>query len=424
MIHRLAIHRFRGIRQGIVEDLAKINLLIGPNNSGKTALLELLYLAGMSNQQCNLITPSIEPSARPALTLAPTDMLGCEPLVRLRERHGYRPDGYEGYEIWLNENDDLSVQLTTLPIKHPLNEFRLAGTFAKRDLARLALFTLHGQHDLPPQMIPSFFDEQRVLPEAGHWHYLWDQRWVYRWAPQADIDRIGIWSTEGEMPKHVLLFDFHAANAHFTPTFAQHTYNKMVGWEIQIAESLMRVFPAWQGIRVSLKPALDTKGWTGYLEFPDRTPLEIDQFGDGARHAFKVLATLIALIHRTGESQPGLFLWEDPELFMHPATLGRLLDEVVRLIADRPVQLFLSTQSLEVLAWLMNALESEHNLIKAEDVRTLRLELGREGRLHARNLKGNALFAWFNFIGDPRMVAEDEMSSPLARLLYSMRREV
>ncbi|MGQ9529647.1 AAA family ATPase [Chloroflexus sp.] len=422
MIHRLAIHRFRGIRQGIVEDLAKINLLIGPNNSGKTALLELLYLAGMSNRQCTLITPSIEPSARPALTLAPTDMLGYEPLVRLRERHGYRPDGYEGYEIWLNENDDLSVQLTTLPIKHPLHEFRLAGTFAKRDLARLALFTVHGQHDLPPQMIPSFFDEQRVLPEAGHWHYLWDQRWVYRWSPQADIDRIGIWSTEGDMPKHVLLFDFHAANAHFTPTFAQRTYNKMAGWEIQIAESLMRVFPAWQGIRVSIKPALDTKGWTGYLEFPDQAPLEIDQFGDGARHAFKVLATLIALIHRTGESQPGLFLWEDPELFMHPATLGRLLDEVVRLIAERPVQLFLSTQSLEVLAWLMNTLESEHNLIKAEDVRTLRLELV-EGTLKIKNLKGDALVAWFDLIGDPRIVSEDEMVSPLARLLRSGRGE-
>lgn len=45
MIERIMIHRFRGIRQGHIDRLRKVNLLIGPNNSGKTALLELLYLS-------------------------------------------------------------------------------------------------------------------------------------------------------------------------------------------------------------------------------------------------------------------------------------------------------------------------------------------------------------------------------------------
>ena len=55
MIERLVVHRFRGIREGVLQDLGKINVLIGPNNSGKTAILELLYLGSVSGRAAQLI---------------------------------------------------------------------------------------------------------------------------------------------------------------------------------------------------------------------------------------------------------------------------------------------------------------------------------------------------------------------------------
>ena len=68
MIKRLVIHRFRGIRQGTLEDFGKINVLIGPNNSGKSAILEMLYLAGVAGRECEVLIPDVEPSAWKATT--------------------------------------------------------------------------------------------------------------------------------------------------------------------------------------------------------------------------------------------------------------------------------------------------------------------------------------------------------------------
>jgi hypothetical protein len=62
---------------------------------------------------------------------------------------------------------------------------------------------------------------------------------------------------------------------------------------------------------------------------------------------------------------------------MHPATLGRLLDEVARLVAGKAVQVFLSTQSLEVLSWLALAMREpeQQTSLNPSDVCTLRLQL-------------------------------------------------
>ncbi len=49
MIDSLEIKNFRGIERLQLKDLRKINLIVGPNATGKTAFLESLFLAsGMS----------------------------------------------------------------------------------------------------------------------------------------------------------------------------------------------------------------------------------------------------------------------------------------------------------------------------------------------------------------------------------------
>ena len=53
-------------------------------------------------------------------------------------------------------------------------------------------------------------------------------------------------------------------------------------------------------------------GW-GQIAPPDRPALPIDDFGDGARAVFKVLAPLIALSEQVTDDEPGVFLWEEPE---------------------------------------------------------------------------------------------------------------
>lgn len=57
-MEHLRISHFRGIQQGELRGFQKLNLLMGPNNSGKSAVLEALYLLGSTdwNSRDNLLT--------------------------------------------------------------------------------------------------------------------------------------------------------------------------------------------------------------------------------------------------------------------------------------------------------------------------------------------------------------------------------
>jgi len=422
MIQSLTIHHFRGIREGVIKNLQAINVLIGPNNSGKSALLELLYLGGLSRRTCQLITETIEPPVHAATTLVARDFLSYAPTERLRRRHGYAVRETDSFLIDLDKEQNLILELPDLPATHPLHRFRLAAEapFRKIDTQRALLFSLAKPDYAPPDLIPPLLNTYRPELPYQRWHYVWDQRWVHRWNCAHPLDRLAIWAEAGDgMAEHVLFFDFHTAHAHFEGAFAQQCYRTVSKWEERIAQSMANVFPDIAGVRVNVKPTPTGTTWGGYLELPDRTlPIEIDQFGDGARHAFKVLAALIALVDRAEQHEPGLFLWEDPELFMHPATLGRLLDEVARLVAGKPVQVFMSTQSLEVLSWLALAMREteQQTSLKPADVCTLRLQLV-GGTLQVQTFPGESIGGWMELFGDPRTTGEDELISPLARFL-------
>ncbi len=427
---RLIIHRFRGIRQGVVNDLGKVNFLIGPNNSGKSAILEMLYLSGTSRRECEAI---LGEQVFQATTLVPMDFLGYPPLTRLRERHGL-PARMIGPEAVMTSEGGVEITLSRLPESHSLHNFRLASplpapgepdrTFQRSDLEQIALFSLTQPVGLPADLIPSSFSEQGVVLEESRWHALWHPEWVYQWDQQDPVDRLAIWaeSLPASVPSRVLFFDAHTAYRHFSPHFANWAYYHIPDWYEKIASSLVRVFPLLQGAKVEIVDSPQgQEGKTGYVRFPGKTPLPVDYLGDGARHTFKLFASLIALVETPSPDHPALFLWEDPELFMHPASLGRMLDEVFRLIADAPVQVFITTQSLEVLAWLIRGVRKETLPISPSDICTHILGL-KDGLLRAGALIGEGVANWFELTGDPRMVGEDEMDSPLAWLLYSTER--
>ena len=44
MLRSLEIQNFKGIKQGKLEDLAQVNILVGRNNSGKSTILDALVM--------------------------------------------------------------------------------------------------------------------------------------------------------------------------------------------------------------------------------------------------------------------------------------------------------------------------------------------------------------------------------------------
>ncbi len=126
----------------------------------------------------------------------------------------------------------------------------------------------------------------------------------------------------------------------------------------------------------------------------------MDQFGDGVRHTFKALTSLIALRAVVDDDHPGIFLWEDPELFMHPESLGRLMDEMLRLVSGKPIQVFLSTQSLELIALVVHHFRERYRELQ-EELRAFRLGFARDYP-YVATFRFQNLQAWLEEGMDPR----------------------
>jgi len=121
-----------------------------------------------------------------------------------------------------------------------------------------------------------------------------------------------------------------------------------------------------------------------------------------------LLTYLTALSAIATPDAPALLLWEEPELYQHPQTLALLLQGVANLVRGKPIQVFISTHSLEVIAQITTLLQSEH--LSAEDVLLLRLDL-KDGKLNSSWFDRDDLVVWLEYGWDPRTF--QEFVSPL-----------
>ncbi len=420
MIERLVVHRFRGIKEGVLQDLGNINVLIGPNNSGKTAILEMLYLSGVNGRAAQLILEDIPPATKDeepifnATVPIKNDFLAYNPLPRLRKRHGHEAPWYENPAVPTREGG-IAVNLESLAKKSTLKGFRLGAPqeewgdkrslkFDEKDIADVVSFSLNKQKNIPNVLVPFSFAAQNILSEESRWNYIWENIWVYQREQKEFIDHFACWAETGTTPdpERVLLFDFHAANDHFSTDFANKVKNEIKGsWEKKIAEKLRRVFPLGEDAEVEIDDAPRKQpGKSGYILLPEMTRLPVDMFGDGMRHSFKVLASLVALAEFVDDEHPGLFLWEDPELFMHPEALMRLIKEIMLLIKNRPIQVFISTQSLEIVMLLTHHFRESFSEIQSE-YRVIRTKI-ESGRLYTATYHYEYILAWLEQGRDPR----------------------
>jgi hypothetical protein len=441
MIEQLAIHRFRGVRRGKLEDFGKFNVLIGPNNSGKTSVLEMLYLTGASGRDCALRSETLYEKVQQMVEkkmegsqnkldaidetisgFAPlaVDFTGRAPWSRIWQRHG-QSSRWEAGPADVTLENSLDVHLKFLKGNHVLRMFRLIpppsddiknyGGFNQLDAQTVASFALPAKDILPPDLLPACLHPH--LAEAN----LADTWFTFAWHPsfinemaQADPKEedfpLAAWAVRQRdrvHPNHVLLFDFHAMNGPFTPAFRNMAWKTVPDWYEKIADALGRVYPELASCRVEIaaNETLDNS-YTGYIRLPGAKPLAVDHFGDGARHAFKMLASLIALKELASEERPGLFLWEDPELFMHPSALRSLLQEVTTVIRDCPIQMFLCSQSKEVLDIIVDL--AGKGILPSRELQSFQLQL-REGRLLVQPITGETLGVWMEY-KDPRVPEE------------------
>ena len=143
MIDDIQINGFRGIKSGKIKGFRQINLIVGPNNAGKSAIIEALYLANTALRQAGLIVQREKHGidTRP-IRVSAKDFLGNDPLQKVLGKHGYNLK-----KTQTNRMDHGVVKVKTRDKRPPLAAFDLDpgpdDSFNDED-ANISLFAMDG----------------------------------------------------------------------------------------------------------------------------------------------------------------------------------------------------------------------------------------------------------------------------------------
>lgn len=402
MINHLFMRDFRGIAHGEIQNFAQVNILVGPNNSGKTTILEALYLAATADVGCNLV--SNEGLSIPVTVAADQDLLGQTPMARIWQRHNAPARWGDAPALW----DSASGNIKLYGVPDALSEYEfLADRQAKKgfvaeDEHLIALLRIQKVPDrIPP--FPAFVkdyldaDADAEAREQRHFVVLWYPPFTFKYTGLAG------WFLDGQIPSaaHTLFYDFHTTHSHFTQAFIERGYRDIHRWPWRIGKHFANIFdlPTDPVPYVSFNPYQpDPYRYEVLIEQYGKM-VPIDMWGDGARHVLKLLAPLIMLSDDAERGHPGMLLWEDPELFLHPRALHRLMQEILVITKDKPIQIFITTQSIEVVASLTTLVKDM--ALAPEILRAFQLEL-QQGKMIVSRFGHNNLVAWLEQGLDPR----------------------
>jgi hypothetical protein len=500
MIESIKFRDWRGIKSGTIEGFRKINLLVGPNNSGKSAVLEAIYLACANSRKASLTIEEYG-STYFAAAIAETDLLGDHPMCRVLGKHNYsqRLSDLSDYEL-----GKINVQQMNQKIVLPKFDLSAFGKFQNGDEMHAATFGLELQDpdesgdgnriaeiqqlllnllknaepfeakrkeledkksNAPPESerseeerlfvreidkeiaelddrLQPLHSEQRELNrradeirktlserqekirrlaarlmkpvedsfEQGRVLYCWHRGLSYNYVGDS------AWLIKGQLPtaSQAILYDMTRIAGYLPLKLVKQNLQKP-DWVRNITESFSRIFDLKEcAIQFLPVPEADNL-LQGQVASEGKPFVPIDAFGDGARSVFKLLVALHTLIALVSEEEPGLLIWEEPELFQNPQTLSRLLREVARLVKTKPIQLFIASHSLEAPAHFVRlARKKQTNEVEQLDENEVIILITRllKGELKSARFEPHVFEAWLRMHKDPR-VPEGDADSPL-----------
>jgi len=328
LVQRVEIEGFRGIRKGELE-LHPLTVLVGLNGSGKTAVLEALYLSGGHREGI--------------LQIDDVDLSGRCPILYVLQRHGY-----QGAEMW---SPDGELVIESLQGEAEPNRY-------------VAQLILRG----PKWLIYPEAEEARVrirsFPtplEKSQWGR---RRQAVLLDPFAGPELEEALWFPGDPRDPALLR---------TPPILKK------GRDEQVVEWMREVYPDLPLKRLSGGRGGGERRQTVWAVFEDHV-VAVEQLGDGIQRTLRALALLAVM-------ENGLFLWDEPEAHQHPDALRNLMRVLIRILSRRPgLQVVMATQSREVLEAILDAAsENEEWAKEAVSVVFTMLDL-RDGTLYTEPL--------------------------------------
>lgn len=298
---KLILKNFRGIKEGSIELSKPLTILIGPNNSGKTTILEAVLLAhGFRDIMYHLKTQDVLSMLHETLNAR-----GIGHLV-----YGYGAEtkrALVGYQL----NDKTHAIVIDVGMKK-LDFYFFSDVENLNEL-------LNPQYDLSPGKniahVDRFSSGGRFTPEKL----------------LADVILI-----RHELLKYVYKHVYHFWTDITGSKISSHT-----------AEWISKV-TGEEYLDVTAEPFGDTH--TLYLYRSDRTRIRLGDLGDGIQ---MLIASRLLVEHLN----PDILLWDDIESHMNPRTLA-LLAEWINDLAKQDKLIVITTHSIDALELLANLVEN------------------------------------------------------------------
>lgn len=351
MLSRMRIQGFRGFRTLDVNPLARVNLLVGANNAGKTAVLEAAELLTRGPEPSGVLDIlrrreeyALEGSGAP--DRFPFDVrslfFGRSPELGTRfslDAENPSPVIYQCTLRPLAEEEADRMQVSLLPLEGPREP-------VDGDLDALTLLD-HGS--LPLGLEISGGDKPAIIPLSGRYY-----RRRQDGSPAAGVQFLGTSL-------------FSAQN-----TAALWDEIALTDKEDQVMETLRMIEPTVQRVAVLGAQARRSNVYLQLRGQQQRVPL--GSMGEGIRRLFS-LALAIGTTPRDGS-----LLVDEIDTGLHHTVMAQMWELVVRAANAFRFQVFVTTHSLDCLLALASTMARRPELMP--DVVTHRLERERDATVH------------------------------------------
>lgn len=327
VITGVQIEGFRGAREGGVEGLAPISILVGPNNTGKSTVLEAIAVAEMAPDAKAIAAlilrrggPALDALGRVVARGAKEAVIAVKPVVagEVRSRAArVSVDDYKRIELALLE------EARREGLQEPLMNLFASGSRGSTTV-----------------LVDGLGRISMAFGAAGG-------------APTAPtVKFVDVEAVRGR----------NALEDAYTTIFDAGQLGKVV-------KALSRAMPGLTDLRIQ-KIGPDFLLHTSHENGP---PVPAYLAGDGFKRFLELAAATL-------NPQKGVVLLEEPESFQHPRYLQEL-STLLHLAAREGSQVILSTHSIELIDLLLNAPEAEGMSYPAVHRLTLQ-----EGKLRATTL--------------------------------------
>jgi AAA15 family ATPase/GTPase len=319
MLKSLYIRNFRGIKEAEIEELIDVNIFIGRNGVGKSSILEAIYLASSWAEPMDPIREEVLKA-----NYIITRRSGRGDWDTYRDVIWYAKDVKKDIEIILRFASSKELRLKTFyettklrsPVWFEASKEILSEISGSKETLKILYYTLDA-------------------------NVLWDPEIKgYSTSVSPNVVREKVFERfreEIEFLRNTIFLD----NKISVKDVEERIWRKILDNRLdKVITNLVKEEYEPNVENIIFKPTKLGK-YALALALP-KTTIEIDALGDGIRNAI-FYASALSLAENT------IALIEDPEVHQHPGGMATLMRFILRTSKERRLQLFITTQSIELI---------------------------------------------------------------------------